>query len=101
MSIRGCAGESLAQAAVSDNALLLVAGFAWLTVAKNGSLAVEATPNQDNPMSKGLGYSGNTPILGLDVVRLLPLQSTPAHPPPVLCPACSTHAVVLLLGHAS
>lgn len=51
---------------------LLAAGFAWLTVAKNGSLAVETTPNQDNPLMKGLGYSGNTPILALDVVSLLP-----------------------------
>ncbi len=26
-------------------------------------LAVEPTPNQDNPLSSGLGYSGNTPLL--------------------------------------
>ena len=48
------------------------AGFAWLTYnTRNGSLAIESTPNQDNPMSSSLGYGGNTPILALDVVRVL------------------------------
>ena len=36
-------------------------GWAWLVVDK-GSLAVESTPNQDNPLMEG-----RTPILGLDV----------------------------------
>ena len=36
-------------------------GWAWLVV-DNGKLAVESTPNQDNPMMEG-----RTPILGLDV----------------------------------
>ncbi|MDE0936564.1 MAG: superoxide dismutase [Mariniblastus sp.] len=36
-------------------------GWAWLSV-DNGKLAVESTPNQDNPLMEG-----RTPILGLDV----------------------------------
>ncbi|NNJ24773.1 superoxide dismutase [Alienimonas chondri] len=36
-------------------------GWAWLTV-DGGSLKVESTPNQDNPLMEG-----RTPILGLDV----------------------------------
>ena len=30
---------------------------------KTKALAVEPTANQDNPLSSGLGYSGNTPLL--------------------------------------
>lgn len=41
-------------------------GWAWLTVDKNGKLAVEHTGNQDSPLMPGVS-SGNTPILGLDV----------------------------------
>jgi Fe-Mn family superoxide dismutase len=37
-------------------------GWAWLSVGKDGKLLVEATPNQDSPLSHG-----NTPILGIDV----------------------------------
>ncbi|QDV75491.1 superoxide dismutase [Botrimarina mediterranea] len=37
-------------------------GWAWLSVAKDGKLQVESTPNQDNPY-----MDGRTPILGLDV----------------------------------
>ncbi len=37
-------------------------GWAWLSVQADGKLAVESTPNQDNPY-----MTGNTPILGLDV----------------------------------
>ena len=37
-------------------------GWAWLSVKKDGKLAVTSTANQDNPVSEGL-----TPILGLDV----------------------------------
>ena len=41
-------------------------GWAWLTVDASGTLAIEDSANQDNPLMKGIG-SGNTPILGLDV----------------------------------
>jgi Fe-Mn family superoxide dismutase len=42
-------------------------GWAWLTADNVTGLAIEATPNQDSPVSKTLGYSGSYPILGLDV----------------------------------
>ena len=42
--------------------LVLVSGWAWLVVNKNGQLEVMSTPNQDNPIMEG-----KTPILGLDV----------------------------------
>lgn len=44
-------------------------GWAWLvyTGDKAKPLAVETTPNQDNPLMKKLGYSGHIPILGIDV----------------------------------
>ncbi len=37
-------------------------GWAWLSVAASGALAISSTANQDNPVSEGL-----TPLLGLDV----------------------------------
>jgi len=37
-------------------------GWAWLSVDSAGKLAIESTPNQDNPY-----MAGRTPILGLDV----------------------------------
>ena len=37
-------------------------GWGWLSVEKGGKLRVEATPNQDSPLSEG-----RTPILGVDV----------------------------------
>lgn len=43
-------------------------GWAWLTVDLDGSLLIESSANQDNPlMGKIAGLSGGTPILGLDV----------------------------------
>ncbi|WMJ69454.1 superoxide dismutase [Stenotrophomonas sp. 24(2023)] len=43
-------------------------GWAWLTSDRDGTLRVESSPNQDNPlMGAAAGQSGNTPILGLDV----------------------------------
>ncbi|SDY97329.1 superoxide dismutase, Fe-Mn family [Proteiniborus ethanoligenes] len=37
-------------------------GWAWLVIDTDGKLAIEATPNQDNPIS-----NGKKPILGIDV----------------------------------
>lgn len=41
-------------------------GWAWLIVDKTGKLQVTSTPNQDNPLMKGVLIPG-TPILGLDL----------------------------------
>ncbi len=37
-------------------------GWAWLVAAKDGTLSITSSPNQDNPVMEG-----KTPILGLDV----------------------------------
>ena len=42
-------------------------GWAWLGVKDDGSVGVCSTPNQDNPLMKGIAECGCTPILGLDV----------------------------------
>lgn len=39
-------------------------GWVWLSARKDGTLALSATPNQDNPLMEG---NGLTPILGIDV----------------------------------
>ena len=41
-------------------------GWAWLIVS-GGKLVVTSTPNQDNPLMKGVADVTGTPILGLDV----------------------------------
>ena len=41
-------------------------GWAWLCVHPGGKLEICSTPNQDNPLMKGVGCGGQ-PILGLDV----------------------------------
>jgi Fe-Mn family superoxide dismutase len=42
-------------------------GWAWLGVKTDGKLCVCSTPNQDNPLMKGLVDCECRPILGLDV----------------------------------
>ncbi|MCF7750040.1 superoxide dismutase [Bacillus subtilis subsp. subtilis] len=43
-------------------------GWAWLTLRSDGTLQVESSANQDNPlMGEYAAQSGGTPILGLDV----------------------------------
>jgi len=42
-------------------------GWAWLVVKEDKSLAVGSTPNQDNPLMKGVSELIGTPILGVDV----------------------------------
>ncbi len=54
--------EAFTQAAITR----FGSGWAWLSTDESGTLKVENSANQDNPLMKGIG-SGNTPILGLDV----------------------------------
>lgn len=42
-------------------------GWAWLCVKEDGKLCVCSTPNQDNPVMKGIADCAGKPILGLDV----------------------------------
>ncbi|MBI1371889.1 MAG: superoxide dismutase [Phycisphaera sp.] len=42
-------------------------GWAWLCVGGDGKLCVCSTPNQDNPLMKGIAECPGKPILGLDV----------------------------------
>ena len=42
-------------------------GWAWLCVGEDGKLCVCSTPNQDNPLMKGIVECPGTPVLGLDV----------------------------------
>ncbi len=42
-------------------------GWAWLIVKADKSLAITSTPNQDNPLMKGVAETVGDPILGLDV----------------------------------
>ena len=42
-------------------------GWAWLCVGDDGKLCVCSSPNQDNPLMKGVSECPGTPILGLDV----------------------------------
>ncbi len=42
-------------------------GWAWLYVKSDGSVAVTATPNQDNPLMDLQSENKGTPVLGVDV----------------------------------
>lgn len=42
-------------------------GWTWLIVADNSDLTITSTPNQDNPLMKGVVETPGQPILGLDV----------------------------------
>ena len=42
-------------------------GWAWLGVKNDGQLVITSTPNQDNPLMKGIAETPCIPILGLDV----------------------------------
>ncbi len=55
--------EEFAQAAITR----FGSGWAWLGVKDDGKLCVCSTPNQDNPLMKGIVDCPCTPVLGLDV----------------------------------
>lgn len=55
--------ESFTQAASSR----FGSGWAWLIVDSNKKLQVTSTPNQDNPLMKGVADHTGTPLIGLDV----------------------------------
>jgi len=42
-------------------------GWAWLCIGDDGELCVCSTPNQDNPIMRGVSDCPGKPILGLDV----------------------------------
>lgn len=42
-------------------------GWAWLSLDENKKLFISNTPNQDNPLMRGIVKDPGTPILGLDV----------------------------------
>ena len=42
-------------------------GWAWVVVNAQGKLQITSTPNQDNPLMKGVADVVATPILGVDV----------------------------------
>ena len=42
-------------------------GWAWLCKSADGSVAICSTPNQDNPLMKGIADCNGTPLLGCDV----------------------------------
>lgn len=42
-------------------------GWAWLCVGPDKKLCICSTPNQDNPLMKGVAECIGTPVLGLDV----------------------------------
>ncbi len=42
-------------------------GWAWLAVKPEGGLCICSTPNQDNPLMKGVVDCPGTPVLGVDV----------------------------------
>lgn len=55
--------EQFAKAAVGR----FGSGWAWLTVKEDGKLCICSSPNQDNPLMKGVSECPGKPVLGLDV----------------------------------
>ncbi len=54
--------DKMAEQMASAAGSVFGSGWAWLTLGKDKSLALETTPNQDNPWMEG-----KTPLLGIDV----------------------------------
>jgi len=59
--------EAFKEAFAKAAATRFGSGWAWLCVHDGGKLTVCSTPNQDNPLMKGVVDCTGTPILGLDV----------------------------------
>jgi Fe-Mn family superoxide dismutase len=59
--------EGFKEAFSSAAATRFGSGWAWLCVQEDNSLCVCSTPNQDNPLMKGLVECEGRPVLGLDV----------------------------------
>ena len=59
--------DALKEAFAAAGANRFGSGWAWLVVTADGKLAVTSTPNQDNPLMKGLVDVEGTPVIGLDV----------------------------------
>ena len=61
-------GMDKMKAAVNDAGIKRFgSGWAWVIVNAQGKLQVVSTPNQDNPLMKGVAEVTGTPILGVDV----------------------------------
>ena len=59
--------DAFKQAFANAAATRFGSGWAWLVVKADGKLAVTSTPNQDNPLMKGVVDVEGTPVIGLDV----------------------------------
>ena len=59
--------EAFKKAFADAGATRFGSGWAWLIVKEDGKLAVTSTPNQDNPLMKGIAETIGKPIIGLDV----------------------------------
>ena len=59
--------DAFKEAFANAGATRFGSGWAWLIVKGDGKLAVTSTPNQDNPLMKGIAETEGTPVLGLDV----------------------------------
>ena len=59
--------DAFKQAFANAAATRFGSGWAWLIVKSDGKLAVTSTPNQDNPLMKGVAEVEGTPVIGLDV----------------------------------
>lgn len=59
--------DAFKEAFANAGATRFGSGWAWLIVKADGKLAVTSTPNQDNPLMKGVAEAEGTPLLGLDV----------------------------------
>lgn len=67
---RAFGSQEALQKAVTDKAMTTFgSGWGWLIAKPGGALAVTSTPNQDNPLMKGVVADDalGTPLLGVDV----------------------------------